>query len=168
MTLPLEPIALKVVGAPEAQVLQRDVPIRTPGLRVEIVDASGDLVRSAPTALVHLCVRVAGHTAPCTFGSPNLLASATAFAGYPGGVALFDTITISTAAVRAIGAEDGMRLFFEAATELLNPGRTSPTTDALLPGQAAQLAFVDAFDPCLLYTSPSPRDRQKSRMPSSA
>ena len=26
---------------------------------------------------------------------------------------------------------------------------------------------VDLFD-CLLYTSPSPRDRQKSRMPSSA
>ena len=24
------------------------------------------------------------------------------------------------------------------------------------------------FDTCLLYTSPSPRDRQKSRMPSSA
>ena len=24
------------------------------------------------------------------------------------------------------------------------------------------------FDDCLLYTSPSPRDRQKSRMPSSA
>ena len=33
-------------------------------------------------------------------------------------------------------------------------------------------AWVDAFDAdpnyCLLYTSPSPRDRQKSRMPSSA
>ena len=31
--------------------------------------------------------------------------------------------------------------------------------------------FVDAhvhFYDCLLYTSPSPRDRQKSRMPSSA
>ena len=26
----------------------------------------------------------------------------------------------------------------------------------------------DLDDPCLLYTSPSPRDRQKSRMPSSA
>ena len=26
----------------------------------------------------------------------------------------------------------------------------------------------DDYDPCLLYTSPSPRDRQKSRMPSSA
>ena len=27
---------------------------------------------------------------------------------------------------------------------------------------------VELFGPCLLYTSPSPRDRQKSRMPSSA
>ena len=27
---------------------------------------------------------------------------------------------------------------------------------------------IGAFQPCLLYTSPSPRDRQKSRMPSSA
>ena len=27
---------------------------------------------------------------------------------------------------------------------------------------------LDAFKSCLLYTSPSPRDRQKSRMPSSA
>ena len=26
----------------------------------------------------------------------------------------------------------------------------------------------DEYKPCLLYTSPSPRDRQKSRMPSSA
>ena len=26
----------------------------------------------------------------------------------------------------------------------------------------------DAYEVCLLYTSPSPRDRQKSRMPSSA
>ena len=28
--------------------------------------------------------------------------------------------------------------------------------------------LVPHFKPCLLYTSPSPRDRQKSRMPSSA
>ena len=32
-------------------------------------------------------------------------------------------------------------------------------------GTAMQLKFTK---PCLLYTSPSPRDRQKSRMPSSA
>ena len=28
--------------------------------------------------------------------------------------------------------------------------------------------WIDLFSVCLLYTSPSPRDRQKSRMPSSA
>ena len=28
--------------------------------------------------------------------------------------------------------------------------------------------YVMVVHPCLLYTSPSPRDRQKSRMPSSA
>ena len=33
-------------------------------------------------------------------------------------------------------------------------------------GDHAQLAWSN--DTCLLYTSPSPRDRQKSRMPSSA
>ena len=32
------------------------------------------------------------------------------------------------------------------------------------PGDERQVQLV----PCLLYTSPSPRDRQKSRMPSSA
>ena len=32
-----------------------------------------------------------------------------------------------------------------------------------------KMNIVDGlFDTCLLYTSPSPRDRQKSRMPSSA
>ena len=32
----------------------------------------------------------------------------------------------------------------------------------------ALLLLADSFPFCLLYTSPSPRDRQKSRMPSSA
>ena len=35
----------------------------------------------------------------------------------------------------------------------------------VLPGVGA---IKDCLDACLLYTSPSPRDRQKSRMPSSA
>ena len=30
------------------------------------------------------------------------------------------------------------------------------------------IVFIDTVNSCLLYTSPSPRDRQKSRMPSSA
>ena len=37
----------------------------------------------------------------------------------------------------------------------------SVTTEAIVKGRTADFA-------CLLYTSPSPRDRQKSRMPSSA
>ena len=32
----------------------------------------------------------------------------------------------------------------------------------------AQKGYKHTLLPCLLYTSPSPRDRQKSRMPSSA
>ena len=31
-----------------------------------------------------------------------------------------------------------------------------------------QISLFDEYIYCLLYTSPSPRDRQKSRMPSSA
>ena len=34
--------------------------------------------------------------------------------------------------------------------------------------EVGKLASTIAAYPCLLYTSPSPRDRQKSRMPSSA
>ena len=32
----------------------------------------------------------------------------------------------------------------------------------------SRIMNFDSANPCLLYTSPSPRDRQKSRMPSSA
>ena len=39
-------------------------------------------------------------------------------------------------------------------------GQTKPTE--------AQTELNAYMDDCLLYTSPSPRDRQKSRMPSSA
>ena len=38
----------------------------------------------------------------------------------------------------------------------------------VLTGNAAALALVRAVFPCLLYTSPSPRDKRQSRMPSSA
>ena len=37
-----------------------------------------------------------------------------------------------------------------------------------LSGEAARALRAVASSSCLLYTSPSPRDRQKSRMPSSA
>ena len=36
------------------------------------------------------------------------------------------------------------------------------------PPKDGKWADIAVLEPCLLYTSPSPRDRQKSRMPSSA
>ena len=36
------------------------------------------------------------------------------------------------------------------------------------PFVGSSMTFIDCSTICLLYTSPSPRDRQKSRMPSSA
>ena len=71
----------------------------------------------------------------------------------------------------------------EVFTELCIASRTKEKCDALarkLEGKTKTVvttAKVDADDvnqliqlinSCLLYTSPSPRDRQKSRMPSSA
>ena len=42
-------------------------------------------------------------------------------------------------------------------------------TDLFAPKVAGQdQAQLDAYKICLLYTSPSPRDRTRSRMPSSA
>ena len=38
----------------------------------------------------------------------------------------------------------------------------------LTPAVITMGSHIGLFDPCLLYTSPSPRDRQKTRMPSSA
>ena len=35
-------------------------------------------------------------------------------------------------------------------------------------GQPALVAALEEFNACLLYTSPSPRDKRQSRMPSSA
>ena len=43
-------------------------------------------------------------------------------------------------------------------------GEIQPTAGKLVTGVTVKAAFLT----CLLYTSPSPRDRQKSRMPSSA
>ena len=41
-------------------------------------------------------------------------------------------------------------------------------TEALEEAEEGGTAVEVGVDTCLLYTSPSPRDRQKSRMPSSA
>ena len=62
-----------------------------------------------------------------------------------------------------------------AVRDLRQAASLSPALHALLtqfqsaPTRAAQLALIDPLlKACLLYTSPSPRDRTRSRMPSSA
>ena len=55
---------------------------------------------------------------------------------------------------------------------LVETGGMPSSHSALVTGTAACLGWTQGFDhptfACLLYTSPSPRDRQKARMPSSA
>ena len=51
---------------------------------------------------------------------------------------------------------------------LLTHIRTRGETFADVAGAARAFLRAGRPFPCLLYTSPSPRDRQKSRMPSSA
>jgi aspartate aminotransferase len=64
--------------------------------------------------------------------------------------------------VVSTGAKNILFLLF---LMLLNPG-----DEVLVPAPywVSYTAQIKLFGGCLLYTSPSPRDRQKSRMPSSA
>ena len=85
-----------------------------------------------------------------------------------------DAATASFERARSIAEESGdsdavQRELFNAATSNVHNGRLDEAInqfDELLelnPGHQRAL-----HNNCLLYTSPSPRDRQKSRMPSSA
>ena len=47
-------------------------------------------------------------------------------------------------------------------------GVVSPTASGLLSYYNSNTDSTNTIDGCLLYTSPSPRDRTRSRMPSSA
>eukprot|EP01017_Pseudomicrothorax_dubius_P016665 TRINITY_DN18877_c0_g1_i1.p1 TRINITY_DN18877_c0_g1~~TRINITY_DN18877_c0_g1_i1.p1 ORF type:complete len:101 (-),score=17.96 TRINITY_DN18877_c0_g1_i1:10-312(-) len=55
---------------------------------------------------------------------------------------------------------------------IIKPERTTrlenDTLDDFDRDNLEELDYAHMHDSCLLYTSPSPRDRQKSRMPSSA
>eukprot|EP01015_Nassula_variabilis_P025341 TRINITY_DN4942_c0_g1_i5.p1 TRINITY_DN4942_c0_g1~~TRINITY_DN4942_c0_g1_i5.p1 ORF type:complete len:231 (-),score=58.05 TRINITY_DN4942_c0_g1_i5:16-708(-) len=67
---------------------------------------------------------------------------------------------------------DSLEEFFQ--TNKIGPQRVIVYRDGVSEAQIKGVresevdAFLRAFQTCLLYTSPSPRDRQKSRMPSSA
>ena len=60
---------------------------------------------------------------------------------------------------RADGGAIGIEVLFE---------EKKPRKDFNIGGRATTQDFANALKSCLLYTSPSPRDRTRSRMPSSA
>ena len=64
-------------------------------------------------------------------------------------------------------ANNGVRTMDEAFEKLLQAD-THPENISEALRRNAPMDPGPTLVPCLLYTSPSPRDRQKSRMPSSA
>ena len=66
-----------------------------------------------------------------------------------------DTVAITTAATERLRVDSSGRVGI---------GTTSPVHNLEIKGSFPDFAISD----CLLYTSPSPRDRTRSRMPSSA
>ena len=101
------------------------------------------------------------------------------------GVAKVDPIIVADNVTRTFGglaavSVDHLEIPRNAITALIGPNGAGKTTlFNLLTGfdkpntgtwtfDGKPLSGVPAFKVCLLYTSPSPRDRQKSRMPSSA
>ena len=57
---------------------------------------------------------------------------------------------------------------FEDGTFIACTGATAYNAVQQLRGKAVRNVVVFGLGPCLLYTSPSPRDAHESRMPSSA
>ena len=56
--------------------------------------------------------------------------------------------------------------FYNENVTFIDPTQETKGLDSYIEAQEKLVKRCD--DVCLLYTSPSPRDRQKSRMPSSA
>ena len=74
-----------------------------------------------------------------------------------------------TNAFKRIFREDSFKLCSEIAGFLgVLGGRVHACARARASEKLRATKFGTCRVPCLLYTSPSPRDRQKSRMPSSA
>ena len=65
-------------------------------------------------------------------------------------------------------AMDSYESFFDEYCEIMKKYNENPDDMSLLMDYLDFMTEYDEIMTCLLYTSPSPRDRQKSRMPSSA
>ena len=117
-----------------------------------------------------------------------ILKSARLYTGYPGKITItagdFSGSTFIPAASVAISAPATLATPVKGTYTTNDPSDTGAVYILNLPLQSGAHYIVISTDtnatvfannnltgnpyPCLLYTSPSPRDRQKSRMPSSA
>ena len=90
-----------------------------------------------------------------------------AFAGMRPGAVFVDHTTASAEVARELyAAAQALGLQFVDAP--VSGGQAGAQNGLLTVMCGGDAAAFEAAQPCLLYTSPSPRDRQKTRMPSSA
>ena len=71
-------------------------------------------------------------------------------------------------AMQKILEENILKVNNKSFTQIVILGSSAFVPFMQLSGSNRREVIEDLLDICLLYTSPSPRDRQKSRMPSSA
>ena len=73
-------------------------------------------------------------------------------------------------ALKNLESELGYTLFVRknSGIQLTNAGRIFLSSAKIIVSEMQKIRQIPRMFTCLLYTSPSPRDRQKSRMPSSA
>ena len=129
----------------------------------EVIDASGLLL--LPGMIddqVHF--REPGLTHKGTIASESAAAVA-------GGITSFmemPNVSPSTTTAKALADKYAIAAQTSAANYAFYFGATPDNLDEIKALDAKNVCGVKVFMGCLLYTSPSPRDRQKSRMPSSA
>ena len=85
--------------------------------------------------------------------------------GFPKTAAELRSLVGETITPAGIGGEKAFELFRDVLIKASIP-IDHPRHLAFVPASPTRSAVL--FDLCLLYTSPSPRDRTRSRMPSSA
>ena len=115
-----------------------------------------------------------GYAFSWVFALLGLIVSSPEAANSLGFIAVFPLTFISSAFVPIESMPAALEWFAEINpfTTLVDAMRAlwvdAPAGNAVWGAFAWSLAIIALFAPCLLYTSPSPRDKRQSRMPSSA
>ena len=106
----------------------------------------------------------AGTAVALTFGSGDTAGTNAAVAAFEGGTSSIDA---APAAVGGIGGDGQAFKFVKTGAPWSGANIMLPAVVDTVLGNKITVDYYNGGT-CLLYTSPSPRDRQKSRMPSSA